>query len=377
MIRELRLKLEAAERSRTEPIAVIGIGCRLPGGCDNPDSLWQMLTTGARCHHASSRGSGSLLARCGSDHQRTVDSSAESTGSIPNSLASRRVKPNGWIRNSALTMEVVWEALENAGQDVDRLRGSLTGVFIGIHSASSDYYQLQAAADQIDAYTGTGGAHDVVAGRLNYTFDWRGPSLAVNTACSSSLVAVHLACQALRSGDCNLAIAGGVNLLLSPRFSTSVAQMGMLSPDGRCKPFDERANGFVRAEGCAAVILKRLSDAVLDEDPILGGDSGHRREPGREFERADCSKRLGAATGDPYRTRTRGGFRRVDRLCRSAWHWHSTGRSDRDRRVDRSPGRAARDGSRLCARFHQGELGHLEACAGVAGLNQSRTMPSP
>ena len=168
-----------------------------------------------------------------------------------------------------LLLEVAWETLENAGIDPQKLKGSQTGVYIGI--CTSDYLHLfTRLKDQpIDAWLSTGNAHGSAAGRLSYFFDWRGPCLAVDTACSSSLVAVHLAVQAIRNEECQTALAAGVNLMLTPDLSLSLSQAGMLSPEGLCKTFSESADGFVRGEGCGAVLLKRLSQARADGDPIL------------------------------------------------------------------------------------------------------------
>ena len=169
-----------------------------------------------------------------------------------------------------LILEVAWEGLEQAGQPMERLAGSRTGVFIGIHSQSSDYCWLQLSdRARIDAYTSTGTAHSIVPNRLSYFFDLQGPSLAVDTACSSSLVAVHLGCQSLRSKECDLVLAGGVNVILSPEITIAYSKLGMMASDGRCKVFDCRADGFVRGEGCGVVVLKRLSDARADGDPVL------------------------------------------------------------------------------------------------------------
>ena len=167
-----------------------------------------------------------------------------------------------------LLLEISWEALENAGLTLDQLRGTQTGVFIGI--SSFDYARLQFAdPDLIDAYAGTGNAHSVAANRLSYLFDLRGPSLAVDTACSSSLVTTHLAIRSLRSGESDLALAGGVNLLLTPELTITFSQARMMAADGRCKTFDAAADGYVRGEGCGVLVLKRLSDAERDGDPIL------------------------------------------------------------------------------------------------------------
>src|SRR5439155_8805315 len=166
-----------------------------------------------------------------------------------------------------LLLEVAWEALEDAGQDVDRLAGRSVGVFVGI--SSNDYGQLQTGnPSDIDAYVGPGNALSIAANRLSYAFDFRGPSLAVDTACSSSLVAIHLACQSLRRGEAELAVAAGVNLILSPDLTVNCSRAGMMAPDGRCKAFDAAANGYVRSEGCGVVVLKPLSKALADGDPV-------------------------------------------------------------------------------------------------------------
>ena len=167
-----------------------------------------------------------------------------------------------------LLLEVAYEALEHAGIPADSLRHTQTGVFAG---ACLGEYGYLASTDlsQVDAWSGTGGALSIIANRVSYFFDLRGPSVTVDTACSSSLVAVHLACQSLRTGDSNLALAAGVNLLLSPAVTRSFDQAEAMSPTGRCHAFDAGADGFVRGEGCGVVVLKRLSDALRDGDRVL------------------------------------------------------------------------------------------------------------
>jgi acyl transferase domain-containing protein len=160
---------------------------------------------------------------------------------------------------------VSWEALEDAGLSPDELAGSNTGVFIGL--STNDYGRLLPAAP--DEYGGTGNALSMAANRLSYFYDWQGPSVCLDTACSSSLVALHQACVSLREGECELALAGGVNLILSPHWSTSFARAGMLAPDGRCKTFDAAADGYVRGEGCGLVVLQRLEDAQSAGRPVL------------------------------------------------------------------------------------------------------------
>ena len=169
-----------------------------------------------------------------------------------------------------LLMVTAWEALENAGESPERLMGSSTGVFVGI--SSSDYWQLQiqrCATEDIDAYFATGTIHSVASGRLSYFLGLQGPSIALDTACSSSLVAVHLACQSLRAGECHLALAGGVNLILAPELVINFSKARMMAADGRCKVFDAAADGYVRGEGAGMIVLKRLSDALKDKDRIL------------------------------------------------------------------------------------------------------------
>ena len=168
-----------------------------------------------------------------------------------------------------ILLEVVWEAIEHAGQSPDKLMGSRTGVFVGM--CAGDYYHqvLQGRPDDFDAYLVSGSAPSMAAGRISYLLGLQGPSFVLDTACSSSLVAVHVACQSLRNGECDMALAGGASLILNPQPTIGLSKAGMLSPEGRCKSFDAAANGFVRGEGCGVVILKRLSDAQANGDNIL------------------------------------------------------------------------------------------------------------
>ena len=165
-----------------------------------------------------------------------------------------------------LLLEVAWEALETAGQAPDKLAGSKTGVFVGI--GGFDYSNVMLHYEQhlerLNAYCGTGLAHSIAANRLSYLLDLRGPSMALDTACSSSLVAIHLACQSLRAGQSDMALAGGVNLILSPEVTIAFSHARMMASDGRCKTFDAKADGYVRGEGCGLVVLKRLTGAICD-----------------------------------------------------------------------------------------------------------------
>ena len=169
---------------------------------------------------------------------------------------------------------------------------SRTGVYIA--SYHNDYAQLHYNdLEAIEPRTLTGTLHSVLANRLSYFLDLRGPSMSIDTACSSSLVAIHLACQSLRFGETDLAIAGGVSLMITPELMVAMSKVGFMSPDGRCKTFDAQADGFGRGEGCGVVVLKRLSDAIADSDQNSGGHSRLGREPGRTLDPAHGAERAG------------------------------------------------------------------------------------
>ncbi|MEM9927244.1 MAG: polyketide synthase, partial [Cyanobacteria bacterium P01_D01_bin.50] len=275
-LKEMRAKLQVLEQAKTEPIAIIGMGCRFPGA-DNPQAFWELLSNGidAISEVPSDRWDinayfdnnpetpGKINTRYGGFVKQLYEFDAGFFGISPREAIS--LDPQ-----QRLLMEVSWEALENAGIVPSNLQGSKTGVFVGI--SSNDYSQqlLTREVTEIDAYLATGNSHSTAAGRLSYTLGLTGPSIAVDTACSSSLVAVHLACHSLRNQECDTALVGGVNRLISPEFSINFSKARMLATDGRCKTFDAAADGFVRGEGCGIIILKRLSDAIADGNPILG-----------------------------------------------------------------------------------------------------------
>ncbi|MEY3212267.1 MAG: hypothetical protein RIT28_2748, partial [Pseudomonadota bacterium] len=228
-----------AVTASAEPIAVVGLGCRLPGAAD-AEGFWRALQEGKDAITAPP--SGRWATRLGGFIPGVEDFDPEHFGLSPR-------EARGMDPQQRLLLEVTFEALESAGISPERLAGSDTGVFIGI--ASSDYALISLAdPERADAYSGTGNAHSIAANRLSYLLDLRGPSVAVDTACSSSLVALHLACQALRAGEIRCAIVGGVNLLLSPQATNAFARANMLAADGRCKTFDAAADGYVRGEGC-------------------------------------------------------------------------------------------------------------------------------
>jgi phthiocerol/phenolphthiocerol synthesis type-I polyketide synthase E len=257
-----------------EPLAVVGVGCRFPGGADGPDAFWRLLAGGVDAISAVPPerrdlgavfdprrfGPGAGPAPWGGYLTQPVDQFDAEFFGLPAAEAAA-IDPQ-----QRLLLEVAWEALEEAGQTRQELAGSRTGVFLGL--ASHDCVVLGCADPRRLADGALGMARNMAANRLSYLLDLRGPSLEMDTACSSSLVAVHFACQQLRSGECDLALAGGVNLMLVPDLSAAYARLGLLAADGRCKAFDARADGFVRGEGCGVVVLKRLSDALADGDPV-------------------------------------------------------------------------------------------------------------
>ena len=266
-----RLRKELDSRpvaGNNEPVAIVGAACRFPGGANDLDSYWRLLENGV---DAVTPVPAERRALGGWKHGNQADRHAGLIENVdqfdPRFFGISAREAATMDPQQRLVLEVGWETLENAGYAPGGLAGSSTGVFIGI--STSDYSHLaRESGAPSDVYVATGNAHNAAAGRLSYLLGLRGPSMAVDTACSSSLVAVHLACLSLRAGDCRMALAGGVNLLLSEQAFECFTAWGMMAPDGKCKTFDAAADGFVRSEGCGLVVLKRLSDAVADGDNI-------------------------------------------------------------------------------------------------------------
>ena len=267
--------LDPGRGSVDEPIAVIGLGCRFPGEIAGPEALWQFLCDG---HSAVGEVPPDRWSEFDDGSPEVAEALARTTrwGSFLTDIDAFDAEFFGIsLREAAkmdpqqrLLLEVAWEALEHAGIRPSSLRHSQTGVFCG---ASIAEYAYLASTDlpAVDAWSNSGGALSIIANRLSYFLDLRGPSLTVDTACSSSLVALHLACQSLRMQDSDVAIAAGVNLLLSPAVFRGFDQSGALSSTGSCHAFDADADGFVRGEGCGVVVLKRLSDALREGDRLL------------------------------------------------------------------------------------------------------------
>ncbi len=274
-MRRMQAKIDALEHAHTEPIAIVGIGCRFPGGVTDPDSFWQLLAAGRDAitpipperwdvdafFDPNADAPGKIATRWGGFLDQVDQFDAAFFGISPREAM--HMDPQ-----QRLLLEVAWEALEHAGQPTDALESSQTGVFIGM--SNSDYFELQTEQAPIaSVYVETGNRHSFAAGRLSYLHNFQGPSIAIDTVCSSSLVAVHLACQSLRTQECRMALAGGINLILAPQSTIMTSKWGVMASDGRCKTFDARADGVVRSEGCGIVVLKRLADALKDGDPIL------------------------------------------------------------------------------------------------------------
>ncbi|MDX3853653.1 type I polyketide synthase [Streptomyces sp. AK02-01A] len=354
----------------TASLAVIGMGCRLPGDVDSPAALWRLLAEGREAVGTPPPAREALWAR---------DSEAVAPG--------RRtpLPPGGYLSDVSsfdadffgvsgreadvldpqhrLLLEVAWEALEHAGLPPDRLAGSSTGVFTGL--SYNDYMdRLAGQPQELEGSILTNG-HCVAAGRISYLLGLHGPAVALDTACSSSLVAFHLACQALLQKECDVALAAGVTLMLRPRTTRSFDRMGMLSPTGRCHTFDAAADGFVRGEGCGAVVLKRLADAVEDGDRILAvvrgsavnqdGRTDGLAAPSPTAQRALFQQALARAGVDP---------RNLGMI-----EAHGTGTPIGDPIEFASLAQVYGTGNGRCALGSvKTNLGHLEPAAGITGL---------
>ena len=357
-----------------EPIAIIGLSCRFPQA-PNPAAFWELLRNGVDAitevpadrwdvdaFHAETPDRGKITTRFGGFLEDVDLFDPHFFGISPREAT--RMDPQ-----QRLLLEVSWEALENAFIPPQSLAGTRTGVFVGI--SSYDYSRLQFDdPEMIDAYAGTGNAHSIAANRLSYIYDLRGPSMAVDTACSSSLVATHLACQSLRNGESDLALAGGVNLILTPELTITFSQARMLSPDGHCKTFDANADGYVRGEGCGVIVLKRLADALRDGDHILALIRGSAvNQDGR-------SNGLTAPNGLAQQEVIRYALAEAGVAPQQIGYVeaHGTGTPLGDP-IEISSLRAVLDDGESNGRVLVGSvktnIGHLESAAGIAGLIKS------
>jgi acyl transferase domain-containing protein len=372
LLEEAEARIAALEGRLHAPIAIVGMGCRFPGA-ENPTAFWRLLVEGrdAIRRVPSDRWDADAWYDPDPDaigRMYTVDGGfldqvdrfdAGFFGISPREAES--LDPQ-----HRLFLEVAVEALDDAGLPLERLAGSGTGVYLGI--GSGDYLRVLGDLTRREPYYGPGNAYSAAAGRLSYLLGLHGPCLAVDTACSSSLVAVHLAMQALRAGECDAALAGGVNLILSPETTLYFSRMGAMARDGRCKTFDARADGYVRGEGCGVVVLKRLPDAVAAGDRVLAvlrgsavnqdGRSNGLTVPNGRAQEAVIARALADAGMTPADV--------------SYVETHGTGTALGDPIEVNALARALRPvglrGTPLALGAVKTNLGHLEAAAGIAGL---------
>ncbi|MEC4723477.1 aminotransferase class III-fold pyridoxal phosphate-dependent enzyme, partial [Noviherbaspirillum sp. CPCC 100848] len=360
-----------------EPVGIVGMACRFPGTADNPDALWDMLVSGtdpvtdipserwdADAFYSAERGEkGRSVTRWGSfiASQDLRDFDARHFRMTPKEASA--LDPQ-----QRLLLEVTWEAIENAGFSVAELKGRQVGVYIGISTDDYKNSTLYHDIESLDPYAGAGTMSCTAAGRLSYFFGWEGPNLAIDTACSGSLVALHLACQALQAGECEIAVVGGVNAMLTPHLFVYFSKAGIMSPTGRCHVFDDSADGYVRAEGCGIIVLQRESDAER------AGGRVRARVLGSAVNQDGASSGFSAPNGAAQQ-----------KVLRKAWHQagvtpadigyleaHGTGTPIGDPIeleaivAAVSPQRSPQD--RILVGSLKSNLGHLEAAAGVGAV---------
>ncbi|MEV6325384.1 SDR family NAD(P)-dependent oxidoreductase [Nocardia sp. NPDC051787] len=369
LTRALRRIQELETRPQHEPIAVIGMGCRFPGGAESPQQYWELLFSGRGAIVDAPENRWPVADSAPRRARRRaglltgpIDAmDTEFLGVAPREAASMDPQQR-------LVLEVAWEAMEDAALVPDGPAAARTGVFLGV---SWQEYQRTITPDwvsSVDAHTLTGTMSSIVAGRVSYVLGLRGPAVAIDTACSSSLVAVHQACRSLRAGECEVALAGGVNLLQSELTSEALARMGALSPDGHCRPFDARANGYVRGEGAGVVVLKPLSRALADGDPIRALIRGSSvNHDGRS---------MGLTAPNPTAQRELLRDALADAGCAADQvgyvETHGTGTPLGDpieiEALSQVLGAPRADGSVCLLGSVKSRIGHLEAAAGIAGL---------
>jgi acyl transferase domain-containing protein/NADPH:quinone reductase-like Zn-dependent oxidoreductase/NAD(P)-dependent dehydrogenase (short-subunit alcohol dehydrogenase family)/acyl carrier protein len=357
-----------------EPIAIVGMACRFPKAPDL-EAFWRLLAGGvdaitevpkdrwdaSALYDPNNAAVGKLNTRWGGflDHVDKFD--PQFFGISPREAI--QMDPQ-----QRLMMELSWEALEDAGIPAPRMRDGRAGVFFGALFTDHALLQDRAGREAITAHTSTGGAACIIANRVSYALGLQGPSMTVDTACSSSLVAIHLACQSLRSGESEMALAGGVNLMLVPETTMGFTKLGAMSPDGRCRAFDARGNGYVRSEGAGVVVLKRLTDALRDGDPIYAvvcgsavnndGASNGLTAPNPAAQQAllrDACRDAGISPRDVHYVEAHGTGTPLGDPIEASALGAAYG-------VEHDPGQPLLIGS------VKTNIGHLEAAAGIAGL---------
>src|ERR1700761_4776977 len=375
-IDDLTARLEIAEKSDTEPIAVVGMACRLPGGVDTPAQYWQFLKDGGNGVIRVPANRWDADAYYSDDHTRPGTICNREGGFLtswqPDEFDAEffGISPREGVAmdpQQRLLLEVAWEALENAGVTLEAIRNTQTGVYVGLTTYDYSLIAAKAPPEEVDPYIPFGNASNFAAGRLAYFLGVHGPAVVIDTACSSSLVAIHLACQSLRRRETDLVLAAGTNLILSPLNSIACSRWGMLAPDGQCKTFDAAANGYVRSEGCGVVVLKRLSDALRDGDSVLAvvrgsavnqdGPSSGQTVPSGPAQQAVLRAALAAARLEPSE---------IDYV---EAHGTGTALGDPIELGALSQVFGERSGSApLVLGSVKTNLGHLESAAGIAGF---------
>ncbi|MFP3515334.1 SDR family NAD(P)-dependent oxidoreductase [Pseudomonas sp. SIMBA_077] len=360
--------LSEPPQERDQAVAIVGMACRFPGALHSPDQLWQALIEGVDAVGPASQARQGLRV-AGAGAFRWQAGLLEDIAAFDAAFFRLSPREAEWLDpQQRFLMEISWQALEHAGIAPSALRGGDHGVFVGL--MGSEYAALLGQGDsrEVEAQFATGSACSVAAGRLAYFLDWQGPALTVDTACSSSLVAVHLACRSLQQGECRLALAAGANVLLDDRHFEAFERAGMLSASGRCHSFDQQADGYVRAEGCAALVLKRLADAEADGDPILAvilgsainqdGSSASLTAPNPKAQQAVIEAALRQA--------------KVEALSIRYLEAHGTGTPLGDpievQAAYAALGKRRTADEPLLLGSVKSTLGHLEACAGLAGM---------
>jgi myxalamid-type polyketide synthase MxaB len=370
------LKSEPKAQESNESIAIVGMACRYPGNVNTPDQFWNLLISE---HEGLEEVPASRW---------NIDDYYDPDPAIIGKMQTRRggfvsrvsefdaaffnISPREAIAmdpQQRLLLETSWEALENAAILPSSLSGTATGVYIGI--SNNDYDRLRRTGQRsVDAYSATGNAFSIAANRLSYVLNLNGPSQAIDTACSSSLVAIHQACQSLQNGETSLGLVGGVNLILTPELTLTFSKARMMAPDGRCKTFDDSADGYVRGEGCGVFVLKRLSDAEASGDPILAVIKGSGvSQDGR-------SNGLTAPHGPSQELAIKRALKHANLQPKDIQYVeaHGTGTPLGDpieiQALNNVYAESRDDNSPLLVGSVKTNIGHLEAAAGVAGLTK-------
>ncbi len=372
-----KLVYENDRLKKKDPIAIIGMGCRLPGGANSPEEYWRLLADGLDAI--------SVVPAERWDVDRYYDENMDAVGKAyvreggflncspfdfdPRFFGITPKEAKALDPHQRLLLELAWEALENAGINPASLTGSRTGVFVGMSGSDYDGAHLRSGDfSLIDPYSLTGIISSTAVGRISYILGLEGPSVPVDTACSSSLVALHLACRSLQAKECDLALVGGVNMMLTPELLVAFCKLRALSPDGRCKTFDASANGYSRGEGCAMIVLKRLETAQQDDDRILAVVRGSAlnndgRSNGMTTPNGLAQRRvIGAALEDA--SLQPGDIDYIEA--------HGTGTPLGDpieaEAIAAALGKGRDDTNPILIGSVKTNIGHLEAAAGVAGI---------